>query len=1346
MSGTSGPQMAQSNATVNTAGAGEGQPIQTKVPIMARILFAYFLVVMLIKMVALGVKEYLKYNWHKFDILILFTELIDFLLEAFGFHLQICYVISPMRLFSRVDELRKLVTILLGILPMLGNVLILYAFVIYIFAIVGVQLWAGDLLNRCFMPDDMLALYKDTQEPHYLSMPGETVPFICSLSEHGMRQCRDIPPLQKDGNICLLTPPHLDPLGLNSNVSGCINWNAYYNVCRSSGKNPNMGSINFDNIGYAWIAIFQVVTLEGWTDIMYYVMDSLSSWSFIYFIFLTILGSFVIMNTCAIVIATHYSDARKHEHGEILPGTVNLNKLWNMLLSWVLQRYHSLRCKWTPSHSFHIDRSSTLARCWLPFQRKLEELVTGDIFNRIIISAIFLNILTMAVEHHDQPKMMTNVLRICNLIFTALFVVEMILKLMALGLAYFQDRSNLFDFAIVIISLWELGAESNSRLSVIRAFRALRFGRLVHFLPYLQRQLMVLKRTIEEASMLCWLLFLMIFLFSIVGMRLFGCKIESEGPNESENDVEKIDVRKNFNTLMWSMVTVFEVLTLEDWNFVLYNAMASTSAWAAVYFVVIIILGKNVILNILVGIVVENFQNQPEGHAQSPGSGAVTSNPDVPGGSSQDRLSSKSNSGQIQSLQVEEAGVTQTDQDQGSVGWMKKAKYWLKERDDRPFYLLSPQNRWLRFCKALVSYRHFSTVIQVVIMLNCITIALERPAIQADSKERYYLDLANHVFSAIFFLEMVLKITALGFIFGKGSYCRSPWNILDGFLVFTSLIDVGILLGTSGKISSLGILKILRLLRTLRPLRMIERTPKLRLAVEALLASIKPMGNIILICGIFFFFYGILGVQLFKGKFFYCHGENLTMIVNKSDCLSSNYEWELKEYNFDNLIEALISVFVMYSMDGWVNIMYDGLDAVGVDQQPIPNYNKWMLLYFISFILMSFILLDMFIGVMVETFHKCQREQKTAKKLKSNQPTELRQPMYFNHYSTIRLKVYSICTSPALEYFITTFVVINVLMMGAEHYQQPQYVTVILEWAFYILTIFLVFEIVLKFIAFGLVRFLKVGWNVLDIFIVLVSVISTALTQMELSEKMPFNPSIFRVVRVFRLAQVLKTTRIKVLLKTIMSTLSQVGNIGLLFLFFFFIYAALGVELFGTLECSEEFPCLGLHRLGNFNDFPKALLTLYKVSTGDKWSDILKDTTRDCESGYDGCSGYLSWASPIFFTSFVITVQFVLVNLVVAVIMQALEENTAVKNCTHAEVGPQRGASGNPQQFSEVGVAGVNENAHIKQERLKPPCPCRSCLCRLPSICFALTAAAARKLCNHMLVFGSARSAFHLPL
>ncbi len=65
----------------------------------------------------------------------------------------------------------------------------------------------------------------------------------------------------------------------------------------------------------------------------------------------------------------------------------------------------------------------------------------------------------------------------------------------------------------MIFSLWEIIAKSDGRLSVLRAFRLLRFVRLVHFLPYLKRQLLVLKRTMEEASALCRLLLFVTFIF-----------------------------------------------------------------------------------------------------------------------------------------------------------------------------------------------------------------------------------------------------------------------------------------------------------------------------------------------------------------------------------------------------------------------------------------------------------------------------------------------------------------------------------------------------------------------------------------------------------------------------------------------------------------------------------------------------------------------------------------------------------------------------------------------------------------------------------------------------------------
>ncbi|XP_028443513.1 voltage-dependent T-type calcium channel subunit alpha-1I-like [Perca flavescens] len=136
------------------------------------------------------------------------------------------------------------------------------------------------------------------------------------------------------------------------------------------------------------------------------------------------------------------------------------------------------------------------------------------------------------------------------------------------------------------------------------------------------------------------------------------------------------------------------------------------------------------------------------------------------------------------------------------------------------------------------------------------------------------------------------------------------------------------------------------------------------------------------------------------------------------------------------------------------------------------------------------------------------------------------------------------------------------------------------------------------------------------------------------------------------------------------ATCFLVGNICLLFAFFFFIYPALGVELFGRLECTDDNICLGLHRYANFRHFGLALLTLYEVCTGDNWSVIMADTLRECRPDDDGCLSYLSWVSPIFFSSFVVTAQFVLVNLVVAAIMQALDdshENKPINFCLPLE-------------------------------------------------------------------------------
>lgn len=271
------------------------------------------------------------------------------------------------------------------------------------------------------------------------------------------------------------------------------------------------------------------------------------------------------------------------------------------------------------------------------------------------------------------------------------------------------------------------------------------------------------------------------------------------------------------------------------------------------------------------------------------------------------------------------------------IQWLKRVTNldsWMEDRDSYSLYIFPETAKFRRMCFWFVNQKWFDNVILLFIALNCITLAMERPNIPPWSKERVFLVTANNVFTVVFAFEMLLKVVAAGMFYGNDAYFTSGWNIMDGSLVIISIIDLlmGLISESSPRIFS--ILRVFRLLRSLRPLRVINRAPGLKLVVQTLLSSLRPIGNIVLICCTFFIIFGILGVQLFKGTFFYCEGENIKGVKNKTECQAiPGNAWINRKYNFDDLGKALMSLFVLSSRDGWVNIMYTGLDAVGVDQQ-----------------------------------------------------------------------------------------------------------------------------------------------------------------------------------------------------------------------------------------------------------------------------------------------------------------------------------------------------------------------------------------------------------------------------
>ncbi|XP_011890003.1 PREDICTED: voltage-dependent T-type calcium channel subunit alpha-1H isoform X8 [Cercocebus atys] len=1683
-------------------------------------IFAFFAVEMVIKMVALGLfgqKCYLGDTWNRLDFFIVVAGMMEYSLDGHNVSLsaiRTVRVLRPLRAINRVPSMRILVTLLLDTLPMLGNVLLLCFFVFFIFGIVGVQLWAGLLRNRCFLDSAFVRNNNLTfLRPYYQTEEGEENPFICSSRrDNGMQKCSHIPSRRELRVPCTLgweayVQPQAEGVGATRNA--CINWNQYYNVCRSGDSNPHNGAINFDNIGYAWIAIFQFSeTKQRESQLMreqrarHLSNDStLASFSepgscyeellkYVGHIFRKVKRRGLRLyarwqsrwrkkvdpsavqgqgpghrqrragrHTASVhhLVYHHHHHHHHHYHfshssprrpgpepgacdtrlvragappsppspGSRAPDAESVHSIYHadchiegpqeraqvaraaataaaslkLATGLGTMNYPTIlssgmgsgrgstspgpKGKWasgppgTGGHSplslnspdpyekiqhvvgehglgqapghlsglsvpcplpsppagtltcelkscpyctraledpegelsgsesgdsdgrgiyeftqdvRHSDRRDPmqpppatdtpgpgsprrraqqraapgepgrLGHLWATFSGKLRRIVDSKYFSRGIMIAILVNTLSMGVEYHEQPEELTHALEISNIVFTSMFALEMLLKLLACGpLGYIRNPYNIFDGIIVVISVWEIVGQADGGLSVLRTFRLLRVLKLVRFLPALRRQLVVLVKTMDNVATFCTLLMLFIFIFSILGMHLFGCKFSLK-----TDTGDTVPDRKNFDSLLWAIVTVFQILTQEDWNVVLYNGMASTSSWAALYFVALMTFGNYVLFNLLVAILVEGFQAEgdanrsdtdedktsvhfeedfhklrelqttelkmcslavtPNGHLEGRGSlspplimctaatpmptpksspylDAAPSLPDSrrgssssgdpplgdqkppaslrsspcapwgPNGAWSSRRSSWSSLGRAPSLKRrsqcgeresllsgegkgstddeaedsratpgphatplrraesldprplrpaplpptkcrdcngqmvalpsefflrvdshrEDAAELDDDLEDSCCFRLHKVlepykPQWCRSREAWALYLFSPQNRFRVSCQKIITHKMFDHVVLVFIFLNCVTIALERPDIDPGSTERAFLSVSNYIFTAIFVAEMMVKVVALGLLSGEHAYLQSSWNLLDGLLVLVSLVDIVVAMASAGGAKILGVLRVLRLLRTLRPLRVISRAPGLKLVVETLISSLRPIGNIVLICCAFFIIFGILGVQLFKGKFYYCEGGDTRNISTKAQCRAAHYRWVRRKYNFDNLGQALMSLFVLSSKDGWVNIMYDGLDAVGVDQQPVQNHNPWMLLYFISFLLIvSFFVLNMFVGVVVENFHKCRqhqeaeearrREEKRLRRLERRRrskalpvavagtfpsPEAQRRP-YYADYSPTRRSIHSLCTSHYLDLFITFIICVNVITMSMEHYNQPKSLDEALKYCNYVFTIVFVFEAALKLVAFGFRRFFKDRWNQLDLAIVLLSLMGITLEEIEMSAALPINPTIIRIMRVLRIARVLKllkmATGMRALLDTVVQALPQVGNLGLLFMLLFFIYAALGVELFGRLECSEDNPCEGLSRHATFSNFGMAFLTLFRVSTGDNWNGIMKDTLRECTREDKHCLSYLPALSPVYFVTFVLVAQFVLVNVVVAVLMKHLEES-----------------------------------------------------------------------------------------
>ncbi|XP_051799245.1 sodium channel, voltage-gated, type I like, alpha b isoform X2 [Acanthochromis polyacanthus] len=242
---------------------------------------------------------------------------------------------------------------------------------------------------------------------------------------------------------------------------------------------------------------------------------------------------------------------------------------------------------------------------WLKIKEVVSMVVMDPFVDLAITICIVLNTLFMAMEHYPMTKEFDNVLSVGNLVFTGIFTAEMCFKIIALDpYYYFQEGWNIFDGIIVSLSLMELGLANVEGLSVLRSFRLLRVFKLAKSWPTLNMLIKIIGNSVGALGNLTLVLAIIVFIFAVVGMQLFGKSYKEYVCKIADNCQLP---RWHMHDFFHSFLIVFRVLCGE-WIETMWDCMeVAGQTMCLIVFMMVMVIGNLVVLNLFLALLLSSF-------------------------------------------------------------------------------------------------------------------------------------------------------------------------------------------------------------------------------------------------------------------------------------------------------------------------------------------------------------------------------------------------------------------------------------------------------------------------------------------------------------------------------------------------------------------------------------------------------------------------------------------------------------------------------------------------------------------------------------------------------------------
>ncbi|KAJ8012504.1 hypothetical protein DPEC_G00043510 [Dallia pectoralis] len=615
---------------------------------------------------------------------------------------------------------------------------------------------------------------------------------------------------------------------------------------------------------------------------------------------------------------------------------------------------------------------------------------------------------------------------------------------------------------------------------------------------------------------------------------------------------------------------------------------------------------------------------------------------------------------------------------------------------DKPLFIVGREHRFRNFCRTVVRARfnasktdpitgavnskyhqlydllglvtYLDWVMIVVTICSCISMMFESPFTRVMHVPT--LQIGEYVFVIFMSIELNLKIMADGLFFTPTAVIRDFGGVMDIFIYLCSLI---FLCWLPSNVPPESGAQLLMMLRCLRPVRIFKLVPQMRKVVREVIKGFKEIFLVSILLLTLMLVFASFGVQLFAGKLAKCNDPHVS---DRKDChgifrinvsVSKNLNLKLRpeekkpgfwvprvwanprNFNFDNVGNAMLALFEVLSLKGWVEVRDVIIHRVGTIHG----------IYIHVFVFLGCMIgLTLFVGVVIANFNENKGtalltvDQRRWEDLKSR--LKIAQPLHLPprpENAGFRAKMYDITQHPFFKRGIAVLVLAQSVLLSVKWDCQNETVTMPLATMSVVFTIIFVLEVTMKFIAMSPAGYWQSRRNRYDLLVTILGVIWIVLHFAIMNAYTYMMGTCVIVFRFFTICG--KHVTLKMLLLTVVVSMYKSFFIIVGMFLLLLCYAFAGVVLFGTVKYGEN-----INRHANFSTAGKAITVLFRIVTGEDWNKIMHDCmvqppfcTPDKHRYWEtDCGNYAG--ALIYFCSFYVIIAYIMLNLLVAIIVE----------------------------------------------------------------------------------------------